>query len=57
MQSAKLKWDNNKDPLPFVYESTGVITRFTDGLDPRPRSREVFTFHRPETMADWLSKP
>lgn len=54
---AKLKWVNNKEPLPFVYESTGVITRFTDRRDPKPRSREVFTFHRPETMAEWLSKP
>ncbi len=24
---------------------------------PKPRSREVFTFHRPETMAEWLAKP
>src|SRR5258708_31982673 len=55
--SAKFKWVNNKEPLPFVYESTGVITRFTDGRDHRPRSREVFTFHRPETLAEWLSKP
>ena len=55
--AAKLKWINNKEPLPFVYESTGVITRFTDGRDPKPRSREVFSFHRPETMAEWLSQP
>jgi type I restriction enzyme R subunit len=55
--AAKLKWVNNNEPLPYIYQSTGVITRFTDGRDPRPRSREVFTFHRPETMADWLSKP
>ena len=55
--AATLKWVNNKEPLPFVYESTGIITRFTDDRDPRPRSREVFTFHRPETMAEWLSKP
>jgi type I restriction enzyme R subunit len=55
--AATLKWVNNKKPLPFVYESTGVITRFTDGRDPKPRSREVFTFHRPETMTEWLSKP
>ncbi|HEY6272238.1 MAG TPA: DEAD/DEAH box helicase family protein [Terriglobales bacterium] len=55
--AAKLKWVSNKEPLPFVYESTGVITCFTDGRDPKPRSREVFTFHRPETMAEWLSKP
>ena len=41
-------------PLPFLYESTGVETQFTNLLDPKPRSREVFTFHRPETMRDWL---
>ena len=34
-----------------------MITRFTDGHDPKPRSREVFTFHRPETLAEWLTKP
>ena len=54
--TAKLKWVNNKEPLPFLYESTGIVTRFTDGRDPRPRSREVFTFHRPETLKDWLSQ-
>ena len=26
-------------PLPFLYESTGVETQFTNGLDPEPRSR------------------
>jgi type I restriction enzyme R subunit len=51
--AAKLKWVNNKVPLPFLYESTGIITRFTDQRDPKPRSREVFTFHRPETLNEW----
>lgn len=37
-------------PLPFAYESTGVVTQFTNGLDPHPRSREVFTFHRPKEL-------
>jgi type I restriction enzyme, R subunit len=55
--TANLKWVNNREPLAFVYQSTGIITRFTDGRDPHPRSREVFTFHRPETMAEWLSQP
>jgi type I restriction enzyme R subunit len=55
--AATLKWVNNKEPLPFVYESTGIITRFTNRLDPKPRSREIFSFHRPEAMAEWLSKP
>jgi type I restriction enzyme R subunit len=54
---ASLKWVNNPKPLPFRYESTGIITRFTDWNDPKPRSREVFSFHRPETMAEWLGKP
>jgi len=38
-------------PLPFLYQSTGTETRFTSLLDPKPRSREVFSFHRPETFA------
>ncbi len=50
---SKLKYLNN-DPLPFVYESTGEVTRFTDFRDPKPRSRPVFTFHRPETFRTWL---
>ena len=53
---AKLKWVNNKAPLPFLYESTGILTRFTDGRDPKPRSREVFSFHRPETLREWLDQ-
>ena len=48
--AAKLKLLNN-EKLPFVYESTGEITRFTDYRDKKPRSRPVFTFHRPETFA------
>ena len=43
-------------PLPFVYESTGIETHFTNGLDPAPRARPVFAFHRPETLADWLAQ-
>ena len=54
---AKLKWVSNAEPLPFVYESTGQITRFTNGRDPSPRSREVFTFHRPETFKAWTLAP
>ncbi len=52
---SKLKYLNN-DPLPFVYESTGTITRFTDYRDPKPGSRNVFSFHQPETFAEWLRK-
>lgn len=42
-------------PLPFAYQSTGDETCFTNGLDPQPRSRPVFSFHRPETLAAWLA--
>ena len=42
--------------FPFVYESTGTETRFTNGLDPDPASRPVYSFHRPETMAAWLDE-
>lgn len=41
-------------PLPFAYESTGIETHFTNGLDPAPRARNVFAFHRPEMLAEWL---
>lgn len=34
--NATLKWVNNKENLPL---STGIITRFTDARDPKPRSR------------------
>ena len=52
---SKLKYLNN-DPLPFVYESTGVLTRFTDYRDPKPRSRPIFHFHRPETLLEWFGR-
>src|SRR6266480_3682293 len=45
------KW---REPLPFAYESTGVETQFTNRLDPDPKSRNVFAFHRPETLLEYL---
>ena len=53
---SKLKYLNNS-PLPYVYESTGTLTRFTDHRDPKPRSRLVFSFHQPATLCDWFQKP
>ena len=41
-------------PLPFLYESTGVETWFTNGLDPDPSARRVFSFHRPDALRAWL---
>ena len=42
-------------PLPFAYISTGDETVFINLLDPHPRSRPVFAFHRPETIREWLT--
>ena len=55
--NAQLKWVSNTEPLPFLYESTGQVTRFTNARDPHPRSREVFAFHRPETFQAWMRAP
>ena len=53
--AAKLKHLNN-EPLRFLYESTGEVTRFTDTQDPKPRSRPEFSFHRPETFQKWIKE-
>ncbi len=42
-------------PLPFVYLSTGDETVFYNFFDPHPRSRPVFSFHRPDTLREWLT--
>ena len=44
-------------PIPFVFESNSARTAFTNGLDPAPRSRHVFNFPRPETLAEWSALP
>lgn len=44
-------------PLPFLYESTGIETNYTNGLDPEPRTRRVYSFHRPETLANRAAQP
>ncbi|HEY1159610.1 MAG TPA: DEAD/DEAH box helicase family protein, partial [Terracidiphilus sp.] len=41
-------------PLPFLYQSTGIETRFTNLLEPNASSRALFSFHRPETLSQWL---
>jgi type I restriction enzyme R subunit len=38
----------------FTYETTGIKTNFCDLNDIKARSREVFSFHSPETLRDWL---
>lgn len=41
-------------PLPFLYQSTGYETRFTNLIDPDAASRNVFAFHRPESLRAWF---
>jgi type I restriction enzyme R subunit len=55
--TANLKWCTDSTPLRFLFEATGQLIRFTDNLDPTPRSRELFYFYRPEHLADHLSHP
>lgn len=46
-----------KAALRFFYETTGSETFFRDARDPEPRSRNVFAFHKPETVAAWREEP
>ncbi|MEL5849211.1 MAG: type I restriction-modification enzyme R subunit C-terminal domain-containing protein [Candidatus Igneacidithiobacillus chanchocoensis] len=55
--NAALKWRKDAAPLRFLFEATGEIIRFTDGRDPAPRSREIFHFLKPETLAVWVEQP
>jgi len=43
-------------PLRFAYESTGIETIFRDRLDIDTRSRRVFSFHKPETLQEWMKE-
>lgn len=52
--NSRLRWQQQGQTLPFLYESTGVETHFTDLRDPVPRAREMFYFHRPEQLRDWV---
>jgi type I restriction enzyme R subunit len=54
--TAKLRWTIGQSVLPFIYLSTGEVTRHWDLRDPKPRAREVFSFHRPETLQEWLKE-
>jgi len=47
---------NSQAPPSFAYETTGTETYFRDLRDPETRSRRLFTFHKPETLAEWLSQ-
>ncbi|MGH8073524.1 MAG: DEAD/DEAH box helicase family protein [Lysobacter sp.] len=48
------RWD---ELLVYDYESTGDETFFRNLRDPKPRSRRLFAFHRPDTLHAWLQQP
>ncbi|MEV6536451.1 DEAD/DEAH box helicase family protein [Streptomyces sp. NPDC051639] len=43
-----------RTPLPFRYVSDGGETRFRSILDPDSRTRRIFSFHQPRTLARWV---
>ena len=49
--NSTFKWIKGDYRIRFTYEATDKLTRFTDYNDEKYRSRTVFTFHRPETLA------
>jgi type I restriction enzyme R subunit len=53
----KLKWNPQDHPIPFLFQATGVMIRFTDLRDPAPRYREIFHFFKPETLQQWYQEP
>jgi len=48
--NSTLKYVKTDYQIRFAYEATGILTRFTDYNDKKYRSREVFSFFRPETL-------
>lgn len=51
---SSFKWVKNDYTIRFVYEATDKLIRFTDYNDVKYRSRTVFSFHRPETLFEWV---
>lgn len=54
--NSKFKYVSIDYRIRFAYEATGELTRFTDYDDQKYRSREVFSFHRPETLKALLAQ-
>jgi type I restriction enzyme, R subunit len=49
-----LKYFVGNPTLRFAYESTDIITHFVDYNDKKARSRQLFSFHRPETLFSYI---
>lgn len=50
---ANLKYVKSNE-TPFIFVSNAAVTYFTDQREPKPRAREIFSFHRPETLRQYL---
>ena len=50
-ESHRQRADLRDGRLPFAFEASGSETHFTNGFDPDPRSRQIFSFPRPSTLA------
>ena len=49
--NSTFKWIKCEYKIRFAYEATDKLTRFTDYKDVKYRSRSVFSFHKPDTLA------
>lgn len=49
-----LKFFKDQPEIRFAYEATDLLVHFCDYHDLSYRSREVFSFHRPEQLAAWM---
>lgn len=54
--NSKFKWVKQEYEIRFAYEATDKIIHFTGYYDEKFRSREVFSFHRPETLKKLLQQ-
>lgn len=51
---SEFKYAASDIDIRFAYEATDVLTRFCDYHDKDYRSREVFSFHKPEQLRLWM---
>ncbi|MCQ2336901.1 MAG: DEAD/DEAH box helicase family protein [Paludibacteraceae bacterium] len=49
-QNEGLKGNYDKDDIRFIYEATGNIILYKDLKDPNPRTKSIYSFHRPESL-------
>lgn len=55
--ASTFKWVKGQYSIRFAYEATDKLVRFTDYQDIKFRSRQIFSFHRPETLRALLAQP